>query len=387
MKYENEKKLKRDPRVRSYTSPNGDKKYRVTFKKTINGKAIRFEKQGLKTANEATSWAEDELAKALLRHGREYNYTLQLYYDFWHEKNVSNGYWKADTQRNYENIFNNYILPRFGEYKLINISRDEFQLFVNDLQSKPRKRSNKIGYSTSTINTIKVSLAALLNDAVYSNHLDVNRVKGIHIKQGQGKRNLKISPEKFKEALDTAQQILEPMPYAAFMLTTIGLRHGEVLGLRFKDIFQDHIEIRISRTQEAPEGTTPKTASSIRDVPITLTIYNILNKAMFVGKQFCYEHDIDWNSDTFLIMSEDAKPLHVTVMNYYFKRVSDKIDFHIFPHMMRHAFATFAIPLADSTKDVSNVLGHSEVSMSEYYDTGTDAGAFKVIQDVENRFK
>lgn len=95
MKYENEKKLKRDSRIRSYSTKTGLKKYRVSFKKTISGNVVRFEKQGLKTANEATIWADSALTKSLLSHGRKYNYTLQLYYDMWIEKNVKNGYWKV----------------------------------------------------------------------------------------------------------------------------------------------------------------------------------------------------------------------------------------------------------------------------------------------------
>lgn len=54
--------------------------------------------------------------------------------------------------------------------------------------------------------------------------------------------------------------------------------------------------------------------------------------------------------------------------------------------MMRHAFATFAIPMADSAKDVANILGHSSVAMTEYYDTGTENGAKSVIERVESKY-
>lgn len=38
----------------------------------------------------------------------------------------------------------------------------------------------------------------------------------------------------------------------------------------------------------------------------------------------------------------------------------DQIEFHIFPHMMK-----FAMPLSGSSQDVANIMGHSDISMTE----------------------
>lgn len=386
MKYLNEKKMKRDPRVRSYQTATDGKKYRVTFKKTINGKAYPFEKQGFLSINDAILWANESLNKVMLRHGKtSKNYTVQEYYDFWFEKNSQSGYWQAATKVIYERIFAKWLLPRFGNYKLSDISRDDFQAFITDMQNLDRGHG-KIGLATNTLRAIKRTLSALLNDAVASEQLDANRIKGIHIKEGIGERNLKITEVKYKEALQAAYNMLDPMPYAAFMLTTIGLRHGEVLGLKPKYIHKNYIEIREARTATCPEGTTPKTKSSVRDVPITLTMYNILTKAMFASKQSKLEHEKEFTDDSFIFLDQEADPLSFGTLNHYFKRVGKKIDFHIFPHMMRHAFATFAIPIAGSTQDVANILGHSDISMTEYYDTGTDTGATNIMEQLEAKY-
>lgn len=386
MKYLNEKKLKRDPRIRSYSTPGGEKRYRVSFKKTLNGKAVPFEKQGFPSANDAIDWATEALNDALIKRGKPgHNITVQNYYNFWFKKNSDSGYWKQDTIVNYERIFNKWLLPRFGQYRLTDITRDEFQKYITEMQNIDRGHG-KIGMATNTLRTIKRTLSALLNDAVASEQLDANRVKGIHIKEGIGERNLKISPEKYQEALQTAQRMLDPMPYAAFMLTTIGLRHGEVLGLKPKYVHQTYIEIRESRTAASPEGTTPKTKSSIRDVPITQTMYNILTQAIYAAKQSKLEHEKSFDDNSFIFLDQEADPLSFGTLNHYFRRIGDAIDFHIFPHMMRHAFATFAIPIAGSTQDVANILGHSDISMTEYYDTGTDGGATDIMQKLEQKY-
>lgn len=385
MKYLNEKKMKRDPRVRSYDTPTGDKKYRVSFKRTIHGDKIRFEKQGFLNLRSATDWADNELHHAQLRKGRVTKVTLNQYYEYWTDKNISNGYWTIDTQQDYQLLFDKWLLPKFGNFNLNDITRDQFQHWINELQNLDRG-NGKIGLATNTLRTIRRVLAALINDAVYSEQLDANRIKGIHIKEGIGERNLKISPEKYKQALLVARQILDPIQYAGFMLTTIGLRHGEVLGLRFCDVHSDHVEVRVARTSAAPEGTTPKTKSSVRDVPITQAMYNILSIAMHNTKMRFMENDIKESNDAFIIVNKNGKPVNFNVLNFYFKRVSKEINFHIFPHMMRHAFATFAMPEANDAQDVANILGHSDISMSEYYDTGTDNGARNVVDLVEAKY-
>ncbi|WP_461240784.1 site-specific integrase [Paucilactobacillus sp. N302-9] len=385
MKYVNETKLKKDPRVRRYETTSGDKRYRVTFKKTINHQKLRFEKQGFTKSHDAIRWADDQLKSALVRKGKSTDLNLKQYFDFWHEKNIKNGYWSEDTKVDYERLYDKWLLPKFGNYQLNEITRDEFQNWIDELQKLDRG-NGKIGLATNTLRTIRRSLAALLNDAVYSDQLDANRIKNIHIKDGIGERNLKISPEKYKQALQTAHKILDPIQYAGFMLTTIGLRHGEVLGLQPKRIFQDHIEVRVARTSACPQGTTPKTKSSIRDVPITQAMYNILNMAIHELKQRCLENDLLYYDSMFLIVNKDAKPVNFNVLNHYFKRIGNQIEFHIFPHMMRHAFATFAMPLSGSSQDVANIMGHSDVSMTEYYDTGTDSGAKKVVNLVESKY-
>lgn len=52
---------------------------------------------------------------------------------------------------------------------------------------------------------------------------------------------------------------------------------------------------------------------------------------------------------------------------------------HIFPHMMRHAFATFSIPNAEDPVDVMKIMGHSDMRMTRFYDNGTKDGQSKIV--------
>ena len=64
------------------------------------------------------------------------------------------------------------------------------------------------------------------------------------------------------------------------MLRT-GLRNGELRGLRFSDIDDKNSLIHVRRTLKYFDGRgyfedTPKTSSSIRDIPITPAVSEIL---------------------------------------------------------------------------------------------------------------
>lgn len=145
-----------------------------------------------------------------------------------------------------------------------------------------------------------------------------------------------------------------------------------------RNIFKDKVHVTVTRTLSA-DGNTPKNAGSDRIVPIILKMHNLLSLATHEAKQYYAENEKEFTDASYIFVNEDGLPISYTTLNYYFNKVSDQIDFHIFPHMMRHAFATFASKIADDQKDVANILGHKNVEMTQYYDTGTDTGARKIV--------
>lgn len=387
MKYLDEKKLKRDPRVRSYKTKTGDKFYRVSFKRTIVGKATPFEKQGFRTGHEASHWADAALHQAMLRHGKETNLTVAEYYEQWFNSNVAADNWSPDTIKTYGDKFRLYILPRFGDYKLTDINKIDFQNYINEMQQVERPNGYH-GYSSRTLRIIKNYFGLLLDDAVDSELIPSNRIRRTKIKDNIGVRNVDISLEKYNAAIDAAERILSPIELASFYLALFGLRHAEILGMKPKAIEQNSIHIEHTRTMAAPKGKdSTKTVASTREVPITLKMHNILMLAIQAAKTIYLENDKEFTNDSYIIVNQQARPLNYTGLNYFFDKVSAEIDFHIFPHLMRHAFATFASRVAKDPKDVANILGHTDIKMTQKYDNGTDQGKREVIDMMDRLAK
>ncbi|QGG60126.1 tyrosine-type recombinase/integrase [Loigolactobacillus bifermentans] len=379
LKYINDTKLKSDSRIHSYETATKKRVYRVAFKRTIMGVVNRFERQGFETKEDAAIWADETLRQAILMNGKAKNVTVQEYYEAWSKKNISTGRWAKDSERTYGFIFRTYILPRYKNIRLIDINHQEFQNYLNWLATVERP-NGLIGYSSSTLHTVHNMFSVLINDAVQNEIVAVNKIKRMQIPSGQHKRNIEISKGNYDKAIALARVMLSPLELGAFYLSLYGLRHSEILGMQFESVHQDHVFVKMTRTKAVSEGQEKtKTDLSRRVVPISLKTANILAAAMQYSKKVCESTQHECSPNSFIFVNDFGNPAGYGWINKCFQRISKKLGFYIYPHLMRHAFATFAMPGADDQKDVSNILGHKNLEMTMAYDTGTKEGQRKVI--------
>lgn len=68
-----------------------------------------------------------------------------------------------------------------------------------------------------------------------------------------------------------------------------------------------------------------------------------------------------------------------------FTKLSNDVDFKVWPHKMRHAFSTRAFDIPGlNPKDIMNTLGHTKMDMTMKYNTGTPEGMMKVVNATLN---
>jgi len=384
MKKEEITKLKKDSRI-YYYSNRGKKKYGVSFKRTILGHLIPFRKRGFESSADAAMWADDQLRLARLKGGNAKNITLGEYYDIWINRGIAANKWTPQTIHGYRQKFEGFILPYFKNTLLEEITRESAQNFIFELENK--KLGDRVGYSTSTVRSVYGYLKTLLNDAVYSGVLSANRVQRCDIKQNVHKRDTSITLEDYNKIVSVAENSSKPYELAEFYLAMLALRHAEILGLKPKDVFLDHVEIRRSRPINQPEGGKTKTADSVRDVPITPKVHEALVAAIDQGKQRCIANNIEFNDNSFIFVNLRGAPSSYSDMNHYFERLSLISGIDIFPHKLRHAFATFSMPKAADKIDVMKVMGHKNMDMTNFYDNGTKEGQEKIVSMIDRLAK
>ncbi len=143
-----------------------------------------------------------------------------------------------------------------------------------------------------------------------------------------------------------------------------GLRVGELCALRWEDIALDdrvlHVRHTLHRLQSIePEGprthvviTSPKSATSERVIPLPEDLAQILE-------------DLPGEHRGFFLTGSGEIYSEPRIMQYHFHRATAECGIgDANYHALRHTFATRCVELGFDVKSLSELLGHSTVSMT-----------------------
>jgi integrase len=184
----------------------------------------------------------------------------------------------AKTLERYRELIDGHIIPQLGAFRLQKLQGSHIDALYSHLRTTGRK-DGKGGLAEQTIIHIHRRLSALLSAAVSSGKLRTNpmdRTLARPASRATDRREVRVlDDEETKCVLDA----LTGTPYLIPTMVALGtgLRRGEVLGLKWKDIDFDSGMLTVARTlRETKAGMsleTPKTKHSRRIIklPATLT--------------------------------------------------------------------------------------------------------------------
>ena len=269
----------------------------------------------------------------------------------------------------------NSLQEHFKDKSISKITTKDVDEFIIKLRNEGKKESTiKLRLTVLglvfkyAIKTLKILRRSPLEDCLY-------------VESAQLKKDIKILSESEFETLrailqEVYTERLEKHPnnkpnnsalcYIAFLLAyELGLREGEVLGLRWSRIdFQNHLvhidNQRIKVGSEVKDGS-PKSKASDRVIVVSDGLIKILtqHKASFqFSEQDDYVFSKDFNGTKILI----AESLRNSFTRFLLKA---GITRHFTFHMLRHTNATRLIELTGNDyKTVSERLGHASVSVT-----------------------
>ena len=261
---------------------------------------------------------------------------------------------KESTYYRYLYIVNQYIIPYFEDIDLKELEQYNFNDFIENLL--------KILKPVSAKNVITI-LKYILNYAErkydYRFHLDLVAIPKIHKEELRVlsiKEKLKL--EKYCLKNNTLRDI------GILVCLNTGLRIGEICALKWNCIDLERHCIRVKETMQRVYNKeenrskviidVPKSQTSIRIIPISTKIYNILKP---LKKQY--------SRNSYFLTGSIEEYIEPRNYQFMFKRCLDNCnikEFHF--HQLRHTFATDCVRVGMDTKSLSEVLGHSNVSIT-----------------------
>jgi integrase len=170
--------------------------------------------------------------------------------------------------------------------------------------------------------------------------------------------------------LENISNIKRPSKYlSAYLLAILkGMRQGEILGLRFKDIDFQLKQIFITQTlshdgKELRNGT--KTKAGIRTIHIPDVLINHLKneRKKILESKLRYRNEYEDND--LVICTKNGKPVQPTNLLRGFKNDVRKIGLPILRfHDLRHTHATILIQQNINAKMIQERLGHSRIGIT-----------------------
>jgi len=165
---------------------------------------------------------------------------------------------KYATQMHYKYMFGAHLMPTFGEWRLPDISRAAIQTF---LATKLRE-----GYAWETVHHIRCALSKVLGTAEDWDYISDNPVRKTRLPRRECNSAQSVVAHQHVKHLISA--LPEPAKSIALILVLTGLRIGELLALRWKNVNLNNHVLCVTETVYEGRFDKPKTKRSVRALPL-----------------------------------------------------------------------------------------------------------------------
>lgn len=267
---------------------------------------------------------------------------------------------KESSVVRYQDILRCYILPVFGERTLTEIKNEELKLFCNDLLSHGGTQNQ--GLSKTTVSQILTVMSCIRVYAIGHDYMVSYNTKCVSLKKD--KKKIRVFTEKEQELLvEYIRNHMDSVGLGIYLCLYTGIRVGELCALKWDSIFLEEGMMHIAETMQrirvdhVPDRKTevkiytPKTGSSIRDIPLPRKLIDMLSPF--------------YQEDAFLLTGDKDHFMEPRTVQVHFKKILSACEIRDANfHTTRHTFATRCVERGFDVKSLSEILGHASVSIT-----------------------
>lgn len=284
--------------------------------------------------------------------------TMENYLFYWLDT-LAKPVIKQSTYGCYKRQIYKHLLPALGKIYLSELDASHISAFHESLLSNTLKET--------TIQNILRLLNIVLTRACKDNLLMVNPCKSFLSSKTYTKKRKVFSLSERKKIIDAVCKEDELKLEILLPLYT-GIRLGELCALRLSDIYPEEGILTIRQTVQRIslfEGEksktklivdTPKSHSSVRDIPIPPPLKLLLKQRKAAGQASDY------------LLGGKSYPVEPRTVQRHFHTLLKEIGLSCRgPHSLRHTFATSCLEQGADIATISELLGHASYEITYQY--------------------
>lgn len=260
---------------------------------------------------------------------------------------------KLSTYTSYKSLYKNHISSEIGSVRVEWLNSSHLERLLEDNEKLSAKTKGDI------LTVIKQILKYAESNGYYIN----SSIKTVSVHQEQKPVRV-FTPQERKILNDYLLNNRNLRKIGIYFCWKTGIRIGELCALQRKNIDFENSVLHINATLqrlENPDGkpktiiviTEPKSKSSIRDIPIPDYLIDII-------KEWYYNME----PEQYLLTGKKKYMEPRTIREHYSNYIRECGISDVKFHTLRHDFATRSLELGMDIKTLSEILGHSDVSIT-----------------------
>jgi integrase len=267
----------------------------------------------------------------------------------------------------------NKLLPYFSLLKLKDITAKKYQDTLNDLKEK--------GYADNTLDGVHrtgrmifkkaIEMRLIKNDPTEFAYLKKDRKTVEELEEQEIPKYME--KEELALLLQTAATKGLDMDYLIFLtLSYTGMRAGELVALKWKDIDFDEQTISITKTYYNPTNNTleyqlvpPKTRKSKRAIVVDKGVIAAFKKHMLAQKKVQEYYGKAYLDEGFIFAKKEKQPGYPIFIKTVENRMARLLKLaelspELTPHSLRHTHTSLLAEAKVGLEEIMDRLGHCD---------------------------